>query len=109
MPPLNYLSRQRLCRENNSAIISWGPFTCAIFKQMAHVGACGLSECMKTQITSVGIGGGSLTKSKKTSSNSMFEINMERFGGSWYSITHPHDPSVLKVFITHFRLYKSSS
>lgn len=34
----------------------------------------------------------SLTKSEKTSTNSMFETNMERFGGSWFSITHPHYP-----------------
>ncbi len=32
-----------------------------------------------------------LIKSEKTSTHSKFEINMERFGGSWFSVTHPHD------------------
>ena len=38
-----------------------------------------------------GSGGESLIKSKKTSTYFMFEINKERFGGSWFSVTHPHD------------------
>jgi hypothetical protein len=36
-------------------------------------------------------GGESLIKSEKTSAHSMFEKNMERFGGSWFSVTHPHN------------------
>jgi hypothetical protein len=34
-------------------------------------------------------GGESLIKSEKTSAYSMFEKNMERFGGFWFSVTHP--------------------
>lgn len=32
-----------------------------------------------------------MIKSEKTSTYSMFGINMERFGGSWFSVTYPHD------------------
>jgi hypothetical protein len=40
----------------------------------------------------MGSGGESLIKSEKKSTNSRFEINMERFGSSWFSVTHPQDP-----------------
>lgn len=37
-------------------------------------------------------GSESLIKSEKTSTNSMFGKNVERFEGSWFSVTHPTTP-----------------
>jgi hypothetical protein len=45
----------------------------------------------KSRLNFLGSGGESLIKSEKTSTCSMFEINMERFGSSWFSVTHPQD------------------
>jgi hypothetical protein len=42
-----------------------------------------------------------LIKSEKTSTYSMFEINMERFGSSWFSVTHPQD-HILLIWIYYF-------
>ncbi len=46
----------------------------------------------------MGSGGESLIKSEKTSAYSMFEINKERFGGFWFSVTHPHDLFMFAAF-----------
>jgi hypothetical protein len=47
---------------------------------------------IKGSVAKNGSGGESLIKSEKTSTYSMFEINRGIFGGSWFSVTHPHDP-----------------
>jgi len=49
-------------------------------------------DSMLSVLSILGSGGESLIKSEKKSTHSMFEINMERFGSSWFSVTHPQDP-----------------
>ena len=51
----------------------------------------------------MGRGGESLIKSEKTSTPPMLGKNTERFGGSWFSVTHPHDP---KMNATKFSFIK---
>lgn len=48
----------------------------------------------------MGSGGESLIKSEKTSTYPMFEINMEIFGGFWFSVTHPYDQRMINTNTT---------
>ncbi len=52
-----------------------------------------------------GRGGESLIISENTSTYSMFEKNVGRFGGSWFSVTYPHDPIYKKKNIMKYKLY----
>jgi hypothetical protein len=69
--------------------------TCSFLTE--RVSKCVYLENIKfLDIVTIGSGGESLIKSEKTSIHSMFEKNIGRVGGSWFSVTHPHDLTIKK-------------